>query len=97
MNASRLSLLLASSCAVLLVLVTGGCREAPAETGASSAATKKPSARPTAPRPDGDDEEEEGITERRDPSGAYVPAPRAEALVFSDGQQRLLLQAARAG
>ncbi|MDP2343788.1 MAG: hypothetical protein Q8O67_22710, partial [Deltaproteobacteria bacterium] len=46
---------------------------------------------------DGDDEEEEGITERRDPSGAYVPAPRAEALVFSDGQQRLLLQAARAG
>jgi hypothetical protein len=79
-------------------LLASGCQKAPApvERGGSSPATK-PSPKPPVSRGDADDEEEDGIIERRDPSVGYVPAPRAEELVFSDVQQRRLLEAARAG
>jgi hypothetical protein len=44
-----------------------------------------------------DDEEEDGISERQDPSRGYVPTQPAADLVFSDAQTTALLAAARAG
>lgn len=44
-----------------------------------------------------EEEEEDGLVERRDPAVPFVPSPRTKELVFSDAQQRRLLEAARAG
>ena len=91
---------IASLLGVFIVSLSSGCQAPPSPTEQPSASTTPP--KPTnkaAPggRVETEEEEEDGLVERRDPTVPFVPSPRTKELVFSDAQQRRLLEAARAG
>jgi hypothetical protein len=91
-------ILIASAVIGMLLLSGVACKAPPGPSEAKSGVSTKPTSKASsAGRTELDEEEEEGLVERRDPTVGFVPSPRAQELTFSDGQQRRLLEAARAG